>query len=153
MRYIGKIKELKSSNEVGLMTKDMRQSLLNIPNSYGTSEKAPIDFYLAKAISLFNRKGYKTEFCCSGHTNQKHCEVWDSKTQDFVEKGPEAYILFKEFYNIPGQEILHSCSRISTIHCGTLLGIKKACRKLYKTAQDLPNINPVWEGVSDERVK
>ena len=123
------------------MTKDKRQSLLDIPNSYNSSKKAPIDFYLAKTISLLNKKGYKTDFCCSGHTNQKHCEVWDPKVSDFVEKGPEAYILFKELYNISGQEVLHGCSRVSAISCGTLMGIKKACRKLYKIAQKLPNVN------------
>ena len=122
------------------MAKDKRQSLLDVPNSYKSSEKASIDFYLAKTISLFNKKGYKTDFCCSGHTNQKHCEIWDFKVSDFVEKGPEAYILFKELYNIPGQEIMNGCSRLSAISCGTLMGIKKACRKLYKIAQKLPVI-------------
>ena len=122
------------------MAKDKRQSLLDVPNSYKSSEKASIDFYLAKTISLFNKKGYKTDFCCSGHTNQKHCEIWDFKVSDFVEKGPEAYILFKELYNIPGQEIMNGCSRLSATSCGTLMGIKKACRKLYKIAQKLPVI-------------
>lgn len=122
------------------MTKDMRKIFVDVANSYKPSEKAPIDFYLAETISLLNKKGYKTDFCCSGHTNQKHCEVWDSKVSDFVE-GTEAYILFKELYNIPGQEILHGCSRVSAISCGTLMGIKKACRKLYRLAQKLPSIN------------
>ena len=122
------------------MTKDKRQSLLDIPNSYKSSKKAPIDFYLAKTISLFNKKGYKTDFCCSGHTTQKHCEIWDSKVSDFV-KGTEAYILFKELYNIPGQEVSQcGCSRISATSCGTLMGIKKACRKLYRIAQKLPTV-------------
>ena len=121
------------------MTKDMRKIFVDVANSYRPSEKAPIDFYLAETISLLNKKGYKTDFCCSGHTNQKHCEVWDSKVSDFVE-GTEAYILFKELYNIPGQEILHGCSRVSAISCGTLMGIKKACRKLYKIAQRLPPV-------------
>lgn len=128
------------------MTRDMKKVFLDIPNSYKSSEKAPIDFYLAETISLLNKKGYKTDFCCSGHTNQKHCEVWDSKVSDFVE-GTEAYILFKELYNIPGQEILHGCSRVSAISCGTLMGIKKACRKLYRIAQKLPNINSLSEGI------
>lgn len=121
------------------MTKDKRQSLLDIPNSYNSSKKAPIDFYLAKTISLLNKKGYKTDFCCSGHTTQKHCEIWDSKVSDFV-KGTEAYILFKELYSIPRQEVLHGCSRISATSCGTLMGIKKACRELYKIAQKLPPV-------------
>lgn len=120
------------------MTKDMRKIFVGVANSYKPSEKAPIDFYLAETISLLNKKGYKTDFCCSGHTNQKHCEIWNSRVSDFVE-GAEAYILFKEFYDIPGQEILHGCSRISAISCGTLMGIKKACRKLYRVAQKLPN--------------
>ena len=128
------------------MTRDMKKVFLDIPNSYKPSEKAPIDFYLAETISLLNKKGYKTDFCCSGHTNQKHCEVWDSKVSDFVE-GTEAYILFKKLYNIPGQEILHGCSRVSAISCGTLMGIKKACRKLYRIAQKLPNINSLSEGI------
>ena len=121
------------------MTKDRRQSLLDIPNSYNSSKKALIDFYLAKTISLLNKKGYKTDFCCSGHTTQKHCEIWDSKVSDFVE-GTEAYILFKELYNIPRQEVLHGYSRISATSCGTLMGIKKACRKLYRIAQKLPTV-------------
>ena len=122
------------------MTKDKRQSILDIPNSYNSSKKAPIDFYLAKTISLLNKKGYKTDFCCSGHTNQKHCEVWDPRVLDFVEQGPEAYIFFKELYDIPGQEILNGRSRLGKISCGTLMGIKKACRKLYRIAQKLPII-------------
>ena len=72
------------------MTKDKRQSILDIPNSYNSSKKASVDLYLAKTISILNRKGYKTDFCCSGHTNQKHCKVWDPKVLDFVEQGPEA---------------------------------------------------------------
>lgn len=122
------------------MTKDKRQSLLDIPNSYNSSKKASVDSYLAKTIFLLNRKGYKTDFCCSEHTNQKHCEVWDPKVLDFVEQGPEAYILFKELYDIPEQEILNGRSRLGKISCGTLMGIKKACRKLYKIAQKLPII-------------
>lgn len=128
------------------MTRDMKKVFLDIPNSYKPSEKAPIDFYLAETISLLNKKGYKTDFCCSGHTNQKHSKIWNSKISDFVE-GTEAYILFKELYDIPGQEILHGCSRISAISCGTLIGIKKACRKLYRIAQKLPNINSLSEGI------
>ena len=122
------------------MTKDKRQSLLGIPNSYNSSKKAPIDFYLAKTISLLNKKGYKTDFCCSGHTNQKHCKIWDPKCLGFVEQGPEAYICSKELYNIPGQEVLHGCSRRGKISCGTLMGIKKACKKLYRIAQKLPEV-------------
>lgn len=122
------------------MTKDKRQSILDIPNSYNSLKKASVDSYLSKTISLLNRKGYKTDFCCSGHTNQKHCEVWDPKVLDFVEQGPEAYIFFKELYDIPEQEILNGRSRLGKISCGTLMGIKKACRKLYKIAQKLPII-------------
>lgn len=122
------------------MTKDMKKSILSIPDSYGAPKKAPIDVYLVKAISLFNRKGYKTDFCCSGHTNQKSRLIWDPKVLDFVEKGPEAYISFKEIYNIPGQKIINKRSRLSARSCGTLMGIKKACRKLYRIAQKLPNI-------------
>ena len=123
------------------MTKDMKKVFLDIPNSYNSSKKASIDFYLAKTISLLNKKGYKTDFCCSGHTSQKHCEVWDFKVSDFVEKGPEAYIFFKELYDIPGQEILNGCSRLGKISCGTLMGIKKACKKLYRIAQKLPTVS------------
>lgn len=136
-RSLQRLKELYGGDP---MTKDRRQSLLDMPNSYNSSKKAPIDFYLAKTISLLNKKGYKTDFCCSGHTTQKHCEIWDSKVSDFVE-GTEAYILFKELYNIPRQEVLHGCSRISATSCGTLMGIKKACRKLYRIAQKLPKVN------------
>lgn len=121
------------------MTKDSRKSVLDIPNSYLAPSKAPIDLYLAKAISLFNRKGYKTEFCCSGHTNQKRYTVWSYKTSDFVE-GSEAYIYFKDVYNIPGQQIVHGHSRLSAVSCGTLMGIKKACAKLYRIAQKLPTL-------------
>lgn len=113
------------------MTKDMKKVFLDIPNSYKPSEKAPIDFYLAETISLLNKKGYKTDFCCSGHTNQKHSKIWNSKISDFVE-GTEAYIT--------GQGVSQGgCSRLSAISCGTLMGIKKACRKLYRVAQKLPN--------------
>ena len=122
------------------MTKDKRQSILDIPNSYNSSKKASVDFYLAKTITILNRKGYKTDFCCSGHTNQNHCEVYDPKVLDFVEQGPEAYIFFKELYDIPEQEILNGRSRLGKISCGTLMGIKKACRKLYIIAQELPII-------------
>lgn len=125
------------------MTKDMKKSLLDIPNSYKTPKKAPIDLYLAKAISLFNQKGYKTAYCCSGHTNQKRRLFWNPKVLDFVEEGPEAYISFKEIYNIPGQKIINNCSKLVARSCGTLMGIKKACRKLYRIAQSLPNINSV----------
>ena len=122
------------------MTKDKRQSILDIPNSYNSLKKASVDLYLAKTITILNRKGYKTDFCCSGHTNQKHCEVYDPKVLDFVEQGPEAYIFFKELYDIPEQEIFNGRSRLGKISCGTLMGIKKACRKLYRIAQELPII-------------
>lgn len=44
------------------MTKDKRQSILDIPNSYNSSKKASVDLYLAKTISLLNRKGIKQIF-------------------------------------------------------------------------------------------
>lgn len=122
------------------MTKDMRKSLLSINDSYGASEKVSIDVYLAKAIYLFNQKGYKTTFCCSGHTNQKGRLIWNPEVLDFVERCPEAYISFNEIYNIPGQKIINKRSRLGARSCGTLMGIKKACRKLYRIAQKLPNI-------------
>ena len=59
--------------------------------------------------------------------------VWDKDEKDKIQR--------KELYNIPGQEVLHGCSRISAVSCGTLMGIKKACRKLYRIAQKLTNVN------------
>lgn len=44
------------------MTKDMKKVFLDIPNSYKPSEKAPIDFYLAKTISLLNKRVTKQTF-------------------------------------------------------------------------------------------
>ncbi len=122
-------------------TQDMDVSyLLYLKDSYNFPHGARIDKFLKKAIKLFNEKGYTTMWSCSGHTNQKSCLIWDPEVLDFVERGPEAYISFKEIYNIPGQKIINKCSRVGVRSCGTLMGIKKACRKLYRIAQSLEAI-------------
>ena len=130
-------------------TQDMRLSYLPyLKNSYRGSEAAPIDKFLKKAIKLFNEKGYKTAFCCSGHTNSKNDRTIDiEKTEKYGNKmifykpyRPECYVSFKE--NYPHIEQITGEPSIIRLHsCGTLMGIKKACRKMYRIAQSLEAIN------------
>ena len=127
------------------MTKDHKVSYLKYIESSYHDKTTRIDFFLKKAIKVFNEKGYKTEFCCSGHTDEKslftlgqvkgkECEV------PYI---PNCYIMFKENYNFPKQELYFSKCVLRFKHCGTLMGIKKACRKMYRIAQSLPNLNEV----------
>lgn len=129
------------------MTKDHKVSYLTyIESSYHYHEKvARIDFFLKKAIRVFNEKGYKTEFCCSGHTDEKGLFTLEQVNGKMCEVPyrPNCYILFKENYNFPKQELYFSKCVLRFQHCGTLMGIKKACRKMYRIAQSLPNLNEV----------
>ena len=124
------------------MTKDFKISYLNYIKSSYKDKYTKIDFFLKKAIRLFNEKGYKTEFCCSGHTDEKSMLTLKQVNGRAVEVPyiPSCYVLFKENYNFPGQKIYLSRSVLRFQHCGTLMGIKKACRKMYRIAQSLPNI-------------
>ena len=129
-----------------MKTKDCKISKLPyLKNTYNENLPAEIDIFLKKAIREFNRKGYKTEFCCSGHTFQKGLQTLDvekSTSEKMVWKKykPQAYILFKENYDFPTQVLFLGHSSIHFRHCGTLMGIKKACRKAYRFAQTLPNL-------------
>lgn len=124
------------------MTKDFKISYLNYIKSSYKDKYTKIDFFLKKAIRLFNEKGYKTDFCCSGHTDEKSMLTLKQVNGRAVEVPyiPNCYILFSENYNFPGQKIYLSRSLLKFQHCGTLMGIKKACRKMYRIAQSLPNI-------------
>lgn len=49
--------------------------------------------------------------------------------------------LYYKDYNLPGQELFNDgTTKLTISHCGTLMGIKKACKKMYRLAQSLPNI-------------
>lgn len=52
-----------------------------------------VDEFLAPIISIFNKKGYRTEYCCSGHlTNVDFGE--------FSTPNADCYIMFKKHYSI-----------------------------------------------------
>lgn len=130
-------------------TQDMNLSFLSyLTDSYNKPYGAHIDKYLKKAIRLFNEKGYKTMWCCSGHTDGKARSRLKSiqtlketglPIEGNIFKGPECYVAFDKVY--PGLgEVSFGVSVIRLHSCGTLMGIKKTCRKMYKIAQSLEEI-------------
>lgn len=124
------------------MRKDRRTiRIANLRNSYNSKKVVEVDFFIAKAIKCFNDKGYSTEFCCSGHTDQKHLTVAEGFDGNVVWKkcSPRAYILFTENYGFSGQQLFNGNSYLSVEHCGTLRGIKSACKKMYRFAESLPS--------------
>ena len=56
-----------------------------------TKNLIELDELIAPAVSLFNLKGYKTDFCCSGH-------IVETKLQGSTSCWNNPYILFKEDY-------------------------------------------------------
>lgn len=50
-----------------------------------------LDELIAPAVSLFNLKGYKTDYCCSGH-------IVETKLQGSTSCWNNPYIIFKEDY-------------------------------------------------------
>ncbi|MBZ9622990.1 hypothetical protein G9F71_008990 [Clostridium sp. FP2] len=52
-----------------------------------------VDEFLAPIISTLNKKGYKTEYCCSGHLN-------DIDFGGFNTPNADCYIIFKKNYSI-----------------------------------------------------
>ncbi len=132
-------------------TQDMDISYLPyLKDSYNSPRGAHIDKFLKKAIKLFNEKGYTTMWCCSGHTDNK----MPSRIQmtqlmkriglpidEKLFKGPECYVAFDKVYpEIKESYVSWGVSVIRLYSCGTLMGIKKTCRKMYRIAQGLEAI-------------
>jgi len=114
------------------MTKDNKKIRLPCIKFLGQTNRWPaeVDIYMKKAIKEFNKKGYETYMCCSGHTCFKHwwenSEAWVIFTKDYSDK-----------FKFIDQRLINGTTRIQVHHCSTLMGIKKACRKLYRFAKSL----------------
>ena len=79
-----------------------------VPKGY-----AAIDELIAPAIQVLNRKGYTTEFCCSGHP-LKDWLMRTSKTKEGYEKSMapiRSYVAFADGITLPslppGFEVMH----------------------------------------------
>ena len=64
-----------------MLYSDDKKIKIPIPDS-DLSDIAEIDYYIAKAIWILNKKGYRTEYCCSGH--EKWQTVLEPKLTGYV---------------------------------------------------------------------
>ena len=96
-----------------------------------------IDELIMPAILEFNRKGYITEYCCSGHP---------------YDENPSPYVSFTRFYHFPAENAPSTWQQ--SVEWGTLHArpikegatvkekieyITKACTDLYEYARKLEN--------------
>lgn len=109
-----------------------------------------IDELILPAIIEFNRKGYITEFCCSGHIHNPYPYV-KFDTEIFKEMSEEQYEIFVrlmpeswEFLSISGYDIRYNNKNGWTAEdktdIETYMNILFANINLYRFALDLPDL-------------
>jgi hypothetical protein len=119
-------------------------------------EYISIDPMLEDTIRILNRKGYKTNFCCSGHldyTPQMGISVYISFEKHIqLPSIPKGFTFQKECNNI---FIIPKCfkTRVINIKDNDFINIFKVIRRslviyilnkrLYNWATKLPDLNPI----------
>lgn len=111
-----------------------------------------IDDLIAPTIQVLNRKGYITEWCCSGHP-LKDCFIIDGEFGKYRKESgqPNSYISFKEGISLPmlpPEFVMDSLGSRLVIRkrynddndfFKISLNILAAMEQLYKWALNLPN--------------
>ena len=111
------------------------------------SHKIDIDYYIYPAIYEFNRKGYRTVSCCSGHTDDGKLKTYIefredhdfSFTSDFVQFDTYNYngIHVRKNFIKPVPEIITKFKKKRTDKESLIRSIN---RDLYRIAQEVPYI-------------
>jgi len=114
-----------------------------------------IDDLIAPVIQIINRKGYITDWCCSGHPLAKEFIIdgeW-GKYQEINSHLKSSYISFKEGISLPmlppefaadsnfGKLIIRKWFEVNDDFYKISRSILETMEQLYKWALELPDLN------------
>ena len=98
-----------------------------------------LDGNIAKTISILNKKGYTTRFCCEGHKEYTDCYIYFSNNvYQYIEKMniPDSWYIDEEDYH----------NNMCIIRSKENIGINKRINDIENWAENLPDITNVIFG-------
>ena len=134
---------------------NIQRQLRKIKCSECKSKMFYCDEWISPTIQLLNRKGYLTEYCCSGHYDSEYeivCGTYIKFKDDCPSDTPKGFFISEEFgesdclyWGMPHHDIV---GKMVVMEYGDgktygqkLMVLAKALDVLHKWAESLPDLN------------